>query len=69
MGSNQGFAFPANKTVNLRPNFLIDGINGNCDVRDADLRSRMGAAGREFALKRFDTKVMVDALEALYQNK
>jgi glycosyltransferase involved in cell wall biosynthesis len=36
-------------------------------IRDANLRQRMGAAGRDFAMKRFDTKVMVDALEALYQ--
>jgi glycosyltransferase involved in cell wall biosynthesis len=33
---------------------------------DASLRQRMGTAGREFALQRFDAKVMIDALEKLY---
>jgi glycosyltransferase involved in cell wall biosynthesis len=33
---------------------------------DEPLRRRMGQAGREFALGRFDAKVMVDALERLY---
>jgi glycosyltransferase involved in cell wall biosynthesis len=36
-------------------------------ARDGDLRQRMGQAGREFALGRFDANVMVDALEKLYQ--
>jgi len=35
-------------------------------ARDEPLRRRMGQAGREFALGRFDAKVMVDALERLY---
>jgi glycosyltransferase involved in cell wall biosynthesis len=35
-------------------------------VSDAALRDSMGEAGRAFALARFDAKVMVDALEALY---
>ena len=35
-------------------------------VDDADRRKRMGAAGRAFALGRFDAKVMVDALERVY---
>ena len=35
-------------------------------VADADLRQRMGAAGREFAVGRFDSSVMVDALERVY---
>jgi glycosyltransferase involved in cell wall biosynthesis len=34
---------------------------------DADLRRRMGAAGRERCLPRFDWQVMVDQLEALYR--
>ena len=33
---------------------------------DVSLRRSMGEAGREFALARFDAKVMVDALESLY---
>jgi glycosyltransferase involved in cell wall biosynthesis len=37
-------------------------------AEDASLRSRMGIAGRGFALKRFDSRVMVDALERLYTN-
>lgn len=36
-------------------------------LRDEALRRRMGEAGRAFALGRFDAKVMVDALEALYR--
>jgi len=35
-------------------------------VADPARRAAMGTAGRAFALARFDTKVMVDALEALY---
>ena len=35
-------------------------------LADETLRRSMGAAGRQFALGRFDAKVMVDALEALY---
>ncbi len=35
-------------------------------VEDAALRRTMGMAGREFALARFDTRVMVEALEKLY---
>jgi len=36
-------------------------------VRDAGLRRRMGQAGREFALGRFDARVMIDKLENVYQ--
>jgi glycosyltransferase involved in cell wall biosynthesis len=36
-------------------------------LEDADLRRRMGEAGRAFALARFDAKVMVDALERVYR--
>ncbi len=35
---------------------------------DPELRRTMGAAGREFALKRFDAKVMVDALDRVYSS-
>jgi glycosyltransferase involved in cell wall biosynthesis len=35
-------------------------------VENESLRSQMGKAGREFALGRFDTKVMVAALDRLY---
>ena len=35
-------------------------------VADPSLRRSMGEAGRAFALSRFDGRVMVDALEALY---
>jgi glycosyltransferase involved in cell wall biosynthesis len=38
-------------------------------VEDQSMRSRMGAAGREFALKRFDAKVMIDELEKLYNHR
>jgi glycosyltransferase involved in cell wall biosynthesis len=34
---------------------------------DESLRRSMGSAGREFALKRFDAGVMVQALEKVYQ--
>jgi glycosyltransferase involved in cell wall biosynthesis len=36
-------------------------------MEDADLRQRMGAAGRTFALGRFDAVVMVNALERVYR--
>ena len=35
-------------------------------LQDPARRREMGARGREFALKRFDAKVMVDALEKVY---
>lgn len=38
-------------------------------VEDAALRRQMGAAGRLFALKRFDSKVMVEALEEAYARR
>lgn len=38
-------------------------------VADADLRQRMGEAGRTFAKARFDTKVMVDQLEQIYRRR
>ena len=34
---------------------------------DASLRERLGSAGRSFAFARFDTRVMVDALERVYR--
>jgi glycosyltransferase involved in cell wall biosynthesis len=37
-------------------------------LADEPLRRRMGDAGRKFALSRFDAKVMVEGLEAVYQN-
>ena len=37
-------------------------------VGDPSLRRSMGDAGRRFALGRFDAKVMVDALESLYES-
>ncbi len=37
-------------------------------ARDSNLRQTMGAKGRQFALSRFDTRVMVDALEKVYSN-
>lgn len=36
-------------------------------VTDASLRTQMGESGRAFAMGRFDAKVMVDGLEALYR--
>jgi glycosyltransferase involved in cell wall biosynthesis len=35
-------------------------------IADPNLRKQMGDCGREFALKRFDTKVMVEGLERVY---
>ncbi len=61
---------------------VIDGVTGRViplynweEVMDAisslavdpSLRRRMGQAGREFAVGRFDAKVMVDALDRLYR--
>jgi glycosyltransferase involved in cell wall biosynthesis len=37
-------------------------------LENADRRRRMGEAGRQFALGRFDAKVMVDALERVYRD-
>jgi glycosyltransferase involved in cell wall biosynthesis len=36
-------------------------------VRDPDLRHAMGMKGREFALTRFDSNVMVESLEQIYR--
>jgi len=36
-------------------------------LEDGELRSRMGEAGRQFALARFDASVMVDGLEEVYR--
>jgi glycosyltransferase involved in cell wall biosynthesis len=36
-------------------------------AEDANLRKSMGERGREFALRRFDARVMVDSLESLYR--
>jgi glycosyltransferase involved in cell wall biosynthesis len=38
-------------------------------LSDADLRQRMGTRGREFALRRFDTAVMVESLERVYRGE
>jgi glycosyltransferase involved in cell wall biosynthesis len=35
-------------------------------LADTNLRKEMGARGRDFAVKRFDTKVMVEGLERVY---
>jgi glycosyltransferase involved in cell wall biosynthesis len=53
----------------LLPPFERSALQGAIDrlARDADLRQQMGQAGRAFALARFDAKVMVDTLEALYR--
>jgi glycosyltransferase involved in cell wall biosynthesis len=37
-------------------------------AKDESLRRRMGQAGREFAMQRFDAKVMLAALEELYRS-
>jgi len=36
-------------------------------AQDAPLRKQMGEAGREFALARFDARIMVEALDRLYR--
>jgi glycosyltransferase involved in cell wall biosynthesis len=36
-------------------------------AEDKTLRTSMGERGREFALRRFDARVMVDSLESLYR--
>ena len=50
------------------PPFDVEKLSGAISslMDDDSLRRRMGQAGREFALRRFDAKVMVDALERLY---
>lgn len=62
---------------------LIDGVSGwalpafDCEkleeklavlLADEELRRRMGVKGREFALARFDSSVMVEALQAVYES-
>ena len=37
-------------------------------IQDPARRREMGSVGREFAIKRFDAKVMVDALEKVYRD-
>jgi len=54
-----GFVLPPFDTAQLGR--AIDRL-----VADPALRRSMGESGRAFALGRFDAKVMVDALEALY---
>ncbi|HPM24299.1 MAG TPA: glycosyltransferase [Phycisphaerae bacterium] len=64
------------------PEVVLDGQTGRCVplndldafsealcdlAADADLRRRLGRAGREHCLERFDWRRMVDQLEALYQ--
>lgn len=64
------------------PEVVLDGQTGRCVplndldaftaalcdlAADADLRRRLGHAGREHCLERFDWRRMVDQLEALYQ--
>jgi len=64
------------------PEVVLDGVTGRlvrlnhldafaealvCLAADPALRARLGAAGREQCLTRFDWRRMVDALEALYQ--
>jgi glycosyltransferase involved in cell wall biosynthesis len=56
-----GFLLPA-----FDKHKLFDAISRLAE--DASLRAKMGSAGREFALKRFDSKVMVESLERLYTN-
>ncbi len=42
-------------------------VEALCELaNDADARRRFGQAGRELCLERFDKRVMVDALDALY---
>jgi glycosyltransferase involved in cell wall biosynthesis len=50
------------------PPFDVEKLSGAISslMDDESLRRRMGRAGREFALGRFDAKVMVYALDALY---
>jgi glycosyltransferase involved in cell wall biosynthesis len=43
-------------------------VDALCELAaDAELRRRMGQAGREHCLERFDWRCMVDQLEALYR--
>jgi glycosyltransferase involved in cell wall biosynthesis len=56
-----GFVLPPFDKVRLAAS--IDRL-----MEDPALRKRMGTAGREFALSRFDAKVMVNALEEVYRS-
>ena len=55
-----GFALPAFDRAKMAD--VIEPLLGN-----EPLRRRMGESGRAFALGRFDTKVMVEALERVYE--
>jgi glycosyltransferase involved in cell wall biosynthesis len=50
------------------PPFEVEKLSGAISslMNNESLRRRMGQAGREFALGRFDAKVMVEALDTLY---
>ena len=53
----------------LLPPFDTGGLVRSLGVLlgDPDLREKMGTAGRAFALARFDSNVMVEALEKVYR--
>jgi glycosyltransferase involved in cell wall biosynthesis len=55
-----GFVVPPFEKSKIAP--AIDSL-----ASDARLRRRMGEAGRAFALRRFDSSVMIDALDAVYR--
>jgi glycosyltransferase involved in cell wall biosynthesis len=56
------------KTGYIIPPFERAALGGRISqlVDDVELRKEMGAAGRDFALARFDAGVMVDALDRVY---
>ena len=58
------------KTGFVHPPFDKKKLAGSIEALMADpaLRQSMGAAGREFALGRFDARVMVQALEQVYRD-
>jgi glycosyltransferase involved in cell wall biosynthesis len=57
------------KTGFILPPFDADRLSRTLELLlgDPELRKKMGSAGRDFALARFDSQVMVEALERVYR--
>jgi glycosyltransferase involved in cell wall biosynthesis len=62
MHGQTGFVIPPFNTLKLSQALAVL-------LDDAALRHTMGQAGRQFAVRRFDAAVMVDALERIYQSR
>ncbi len=59
LDGKSGFVLPAFDKAKLSESLAVL-------LNDSGLRLRMGAAGRAFAMRRFDAKVMIEELEKVY---